>query len=137
MICFLGVAFAALSALVPPAIAAQQDVVVIVSVTPVGPVTRGVPVEFTFDVDVTLATREDALVHLGFNTDRPNSWKMETQKVVHRGHQRVSLTARVIPVDWGDDGWFSALVNVGPSTKEQAARYTPTASVSYPIDVVP
>ncbi|HEY6361594.1 MAG TPA: hypothetical protein VIX63_10850 [Vicinamibacterales bacterium] len=148
MIFLVGAAFAAFLALAPalgerprvegpsPA-AAQQDRVAIVSVTPSGPVTRGVEVEFTFEVDVTLDTRNEAMVHLGFNADRPNSWKMVAQEVVSRGDQRVLLRAVVIPVDWRERGRFSALINIGPGREAQAGPYTPTASVSHLIEVVP
>jgi hypothetical protein len=140
MTALIGAAFAALSALnllTPSPPAAQQDAVTIVSVTPSGPVSRGVEVEFTFEVDVTLSTRSEAVVHLGFNSEQPGNWRMVAQQVVHGGDQRVVLKAVVIPVDWRERGRFSALVNIGPGPNQQGGRYTPTASVSYPIEVVP
>jgi len=133
---FLGLLGAVVGVLVPfpPSSAAQKDALAIVSVVPAGPVTRGVEVDFVFEVDLTLASSDEALLHLGFNTDEPNRWKMVTQRIVNRGHQRVSLEARVVPVDWRERGTFSAFINVGPNG---SGRYTPTASVSYPITVAP
>ena len=132
-----GIGFAALAALGPSPAAAQQDAVTVVSVAPSEPVTRGVEVEFTFDVDVIVGSRNEAVVQLGFNSERPNSWKMVAQEVVRRGGQRVTLKAVVIPVDWRERGKFSALINIGPTVEQRAGPYTPTASVSYPIEVIP
>ena len=137
MIFLVGAVVAAFGVLAPSPAAAQQDRVAIVSVTPSGPVTRGVEVEFTFEVDVTLGTRDEAVVHLGFNAERPNSWKMVAQQVVSRGDQRVVLKAVVIPVDWRERGRFSALINIGPGSEAQGRPYTPTASASHLFDVIP
>jgi hypothetical protein len=131
------IGFAALAALSPPPAAAQQDVVTVVSVTPSDPVTRGVEVEFTFEIDVIVGSANDAMVELGFNSDRPNSWKIVAQQTVQRGGQRVVLKAVVIPVDWRERGRFSALINIAPPIAQRAGSYTPTASVSHPIEVIP
>jgi hypothetical protein len=143
-----GIGFAALAALAPalserprvegPSSAAvQQDAVTVISVTPSEPVTRGVEVEFTFEIDVILGSGNDAIVQLGFNSERPNSWRMVAQEIVRRGGQRIVLKAVVIPVDWRERGRFSALINIAPPVEQRAGSYTPTASVSYPIEVIP
>jgi hypothetical protein len=77
------------------------------------------------------------MVELGFNSDRPNSWKIVAQQTVQRGGQRVVLKAVVIPVDWRERGRFSALINIAPPIAQRAGSYTPTASVSHPIEVIP
>lgn len=144
MTALAAVGFAVLAALAPalserPRVEgpAQQDVVTVVSVTPSDPVSRGVEVEFTFEIDVIVASANDAVVELGFNSDRPNGWKIVAQQTVQRGGQRVVLKGVVIPVDWRERGRFSALINIAPPIAQRAGSYTPTASVSYPIEVVP
>jgi hypothetical protein len=127
----------ALSASAAADSAARQDALTIASVTPEGPVSRGVEVAFTVDVDVTVRPGNEAVVRLGFNTENPNAWRMVTEQIVHEGRQRVLLSARVVPVDWRDRGGFSAFISLGPNSSRQAGRYVPTASVVYPIEVVP
>ena len=112
-----------------------RDTLRIVTIQPPGPVTRGVEVEFVIDVDVTLATEDEALLHLGFNTDDPNRFRMIEYWSIRRGTERVTFKAKVVPPDWGKRGQFAVVVNIGP--KEPGVRWSPKTHDRRVIEVTP
>jgi hypothetical protein len=129
----------AVATLLVPGLSQQRDApakddVAIVSVQPDGPLTRGVEVELTFEVDVTLQSEDEAILHLGFNTDQPRSFEMLESYAIYRGTERVTLKAKVTPVDWGRRGKFAALMNIGPKERK---NYVPETSVTHAFEVVP
>ena len=112
----------------------RKDSLTVVSVQPSGPLTRGVEVELTFEIDVQLETADEAIVSLGFNTRQPRSWEMIEEYEVYRGAERITLKATVTPVDWGRRGDFAALINIGPKERK---NYKPVTSVLHEFEIVP
>ena len=105
------------------------DKVAILVVQPAGPVPRGVETEFTFDIQYTLETIEEGVLTIGFNTgshgSRPNAFEEVESRVIKRGTDRITIKAKVIPVDWGERGQFAVSVNIGP--KREGSTWRPLA----------
>ena len=95
---------ALLFAISVPVNAQGRDSVSVVSVTPAGPLHRGVPTEVVVVVDVVLATMDTAQLAAGFNTDDAKRYRMGADAALHRGHQRITLRVTVVPVDWSAQG---------------------------------
>lgn len=92
--------------------ATPQDRIKIISVNTAQPVVRGVENEFTVEVEYNLASEEEGEINLGFNTERPNRFKMVDSFIVRKGTGRATLKATIIPVDWGQRARFMVLVNL-------------------------
>ena len=103
-------------ATVPAAVSAQAtDSVAIVSVHPLGALHRGVPIEVSLVADVVLASMDTAQLAAGFNSDDPRRYRMVASVALHRGRQRVTLKATIVPVDWSAQGaHFAYIVNIRP-----------------------
>jgi hypothetical protein len=115
--------------------ASSQDRVEILSVLPAGSVTRGVEMEFTLDIEYTLDSLDDGVLSVGFNTDRPNAYRIVETRAIERGTDRLSVKAKAVPVDWQERGEFRVMVNIGP--KREEANWKPLASTIRVIPVVP
>lgn len=89
-----------------------QDSIKITRVSAAQPVIRGVENEFTVEVQYNLDSEEQGEINIGFNTDRPSAFKMEDSFIVQKGAGTATLKAKVIPVDWGQRGRFTVLVNL-------------------------
>jgi hypothetical protein len=89
-------------------------------------VTRGVENEITVEVAYTFESADEAEINLGFNTNQPNGFKMVDSRIVRRGSGAVTFKVKVIPVDWGERGRFSAMVNI--SKHPHDAPWRPSAS---------
>jgi hypothetical protein len=114
----------------------SKDAIVIVSVVPDGAVKAGESVTFTFELDVTLESADEAWLRLGFNTlDDPNRFRMVSQYLLRRGMERVKISAVVKPKDWGRTGEFTANLVIGP--KEAEGRFTPSTFFHRAIPIVP
>ena len=93
--------------------AQARDSVSIVEVTPKGALRFGVPTDFTFVADVTLASADTAVLTASFNLDDPERYRMVATTALHRGTQRVTLHASAAPVDWSERGaQFGYSVNI-------------------------
>lgn len=105
---------------------ASKDKVDILIIQPAGPVPRGVETEFTFDIQYTLESIEDGVLTIGFNTGSHGATATSFEEVesrkIKRGTDRITVKAKVIPVDWGDRGQFSVVVNIGPKREDSTWR---------------
>jgi hypothetical protein len=115
--------------------AQKKDLIRIVSIDPSGPVTRGVEIRITVELEYTLETADKSSASIGFNSRDPNNFTMGEHIEIHRGTDRVKVKATVIPVDWGRRGKFAMLVNIGMGT--QGKLWSPTASARHEFAVVP
>jgi hypothetical protein len=88
------------------------DRVRIISVNPES-VTRGVPVELTVVAEGDLESLPSGLIQLGFNDSDLSGFHMVDRKEIGHGVSRVELKRMVVPVDWGKDGDFTVMVNIG------------------------
>jgi hypothetical protein len=93
---------------------APSDSIAIVSVSPSGPVTRGVPQAFRIEVAVALRSADSAAIMVGFSTQAPDGWRMHVVRTVAAGSQTISLSVSAVPVDWGSEGQFSVRVAITP-----------------------
>jgi hypothetical protein len=103
-----------------------KDKVAILVIQPAGPVPRGVETEFTFDIQYTLETIDEGVLTIGFHTgshgSRPNAFEEIESRAIKRGTDRITVKARVIPVDWGERGQFAVSVNIGPKREDSTWR---------------
>ena len=76
------------------------------------PVTRGVENEITVEVQYNFEAGDEGEINLGFNTDKPNAFRMVDSHLIQRGSGSATLKAKVIPVDWGQRARFTAMVNL-------------------------
>jgi hypothetical protein len=113
--------------------AAGNDKVKITRIAVEEPVTRGVEIEFTVEVEYKLDSADEGEINLGFNTDRPKAFKLVARSIVQKGKGTATLKARVIPVDWGRRGRFSAMVNLSKHPHEM--RWQPLAGDKQDITV--
>ena len=135
---FVATGLAVLIALGSPAHSAQpqpKDTLTLVSIIPAGAVRPDSEVEFTIEVDVTLETSEQAWLHLGFNIEEPNQYRMVSQYLLHRGMERVVIKGKAVPRNYGRTGEFAAILNIGP--RKDGVRYSPTTTLRQVIPVVP
>jgi hypothetical protein len=112
---------------------ASRDSLRIVALHPAGPVTHGVPTQFTIRIEATFGSAQEGIARVGFNLDSPKSYRMVGSRPLHEGRQELSLTVKVVPVDWVDRGEFAVMVNMGPKTT--AKIWAPTAYVHQTIPV--
>jgi hypothetical protein len=94
----------------------SADTIKIISVTTTKPVTRGVENEFTVEVEYNLDSKDEGIINLGFNTQKPTSFVMEDGRIVKKGSGNITLKAKIIVVDWGEKGMFmmSAILSEHP-----------------------
>jgi len=104
---------------------ATGDKIRIVAFQPSGTVRRGVETEFTIEIEVDLQSAKEGVARVGFNLDSPTSFRMIDSRDLHEGIQKVSFGVKAKPVDWGDRGHFTVIVNMSP--KVTAPESTPTA----------
>jgi hypothetical protein len=52
---------------------------------------------------------------------------------VHAGIQKIKFSVKTKPVDWGNRGYFAAIINLGPKTTE--SQWTPMALAHKAISV--
>ena len=104
----------------------SSDTIKITNLYSSEPVTRGVENEITVEVEYNLETGEEGEINLGFNTDKPNAFRMVDSRIVQRGSGSATLKAKVVPVDWGQRARFMALVNLSKHPHE--ARWRTLAS---------
>ena len=104
-LCRVGAFVLGLSALPGMAAAEQaevkQDSISILSVKPDGPVPVGVRATFTFELEVTLQSVEEAVVSVGFNSGDAIFSEMGDPYPVKAGTQRLRVSAETVPVDRG------------------------------------
>jgi hypothetical protein len=112
----------------------KEDLIRIVSIDPSGPVTRGVEIHITVEIEYTLVTADESSASLGFNSRDPNSFTMGEHIEIHRGTDRIKVKATIIPVDWGRRGKFAMLANIGKGTPGKP--WSPTASARHVFTVV-
>ncbi len=102
------------------------DKVAILIIQPGGPVTRGVETDFTFDIQYTLESIDEGVLTIGFNTGshgaKPNAFEEVESRVIERRTDRISVKAKVIPVDWGDRARFRVSVSIGPKRENSTWR---------------
>jgi hypothetical protein len=104
----------------------NPDKIKITNVYTAETVTRGVENEFTVEVAYTFETADQAEIGLGFNADKPNAFKIIESRIVQRGAGTVTFKVKVIPVDWGERGRFSVMVNISKTPHE--VPWHPSAS---------
>ena len=108
----------------PPRLA-TKDKIRIVAFQPSGTVRRGVETEFTIEIEVDLQSAKEGVARVGFNLDSPTSFRMIDSRDLHEGIQKIKFSVKTKPVDWGNRGYFAAIINMGPKTTEP--QWTPTA----------
>ena len=104
---------------------ATRDKIRILAFQPNGPVKRGVETEFTIQIEADLQSAKEGVARVGFNLDSPTSFRMIDSRDLHEGIQKVSFAVKAKPIDWGDRGYFTVIVNMSP--KVTAPEFTPTA----------
>lgn len=104
---------------------ATRDKVRILAFQPSGPVQSGVEIQFTIQIELDLQSAKEGIARVGFNLDSPTSFRMIDSRDLHEGIQKVSFAVKTTPVDWGNQGSFTMIVNMGP--KVTAPESTPTA----------
>ncbi len=104
-----------------------QDSLKIVSVSAMKPVENEVSNEFAVQIEYTLESADEAMIAIGFNTERPGTFKMVGQKKIAKGSGIINLKASVIPKDWKERGDFMVLVNIMPYPINKN-YYIPTVS---------
>lgn len=112
-----------------------RDEVKIESVSPPGPVTRGVETEFTIDIVADLESDDEGMTMVGFNTESPAVFKMVESHSVKHGKNRFSFKVRAVPADWGERAKFAVSVNLGG--KPEGTNWRPTATSRQSIEVEP
>jgi hypothetical protein len=110
-----------------------RDKIRILAFQPNGPVKRGVETEFAIQIEVDLQSANEGIARVGFNLDAPTTFRMIDSRDLREGIQKVSFAVKAKPVDWGDRGSFTVLVNMSP--KVTAPEFTPTAFVRKAIPV--
>lgn len=109
------------------------DVVEVVGVEPPGAISRGVPTELTIDVSYTLASRDDGVLNIAFNSRSPNTYDVVEHREVAKGSDRIQIKAKVMPVDWGELGTFQLWVGLGaPSSEKGEQRMTAVVTQDIP-----
>jgi len=114
----------------------SPDKITIVNVATSAPVRDGVDNEFTVEIQYTLETADEAMVAIGFNSDKPNGYRMMAQKRIKRGTNSITLKADVKPKDWKERGDFIVYANISPYPLP-AVRFTPLVSTKRVIDFEP
>jgi hypothetical protein len=112
---------------------ATGDKIRIVAFQPSGTVRRGVETEFTIEIEADLQSAKEGIARVGFNLDSPTSFRMIDSRDVHEGIQKIKFSVKTKPVDWGNRGYFAAIINMGPKTTEP--QWTPTALAHKTISV--
>jgi hypothetical protein len=92
------------------------DRVRIISVSPES-VTRGMPVELTVVAEGDLESLPSGLIRLGINDLDLSGFRMVDKKEVGHGVSRVEFKRGIVPVDYGKDGDFRVMVNIGGPEK--------------------
>jgi hypothetical protein len=87
------------------------DTVQIESVTP-DRLIPGQETDVTMKVKYTLRSLPRAMINVAFNVTNAATFRSNSYKVVEQGSGEAEITARVTPVDWGDQGPFKALVTL-------------------------
>lgn len=113
--------------------ASSPDRVKITSVSAAQPVVRGVENEITVEVAYDLESSDEGELNLGFNSERPNAFRMYDSHIVQKGVGTATLKAKVIPVDWGERGRFIVMVNLSKHPHEM--RWRPLAGDRQEIQV--
>ena len=93
---------------------ATQDKIRILAFQPNGPVKRGVETEFTVQIEADLQSAKEGVARVGFNLDAPTTFRMIGSRDLREGIQKVSFAVKAKPIDWGDRGYFTVLVNMSP-----------------------
>jgi hypothetical protein len=113
--------------------AGARDHVRITSLSPPGPLIRGVPTTITLVAEVELESASAGIAQLGFNGEQPGVFRMAQSQSIQRGPHTVSFRLQIIPVDWGVTGAYAAIVNIGP--RPSGPHWTPVASARLNIQV--
>jgi len=113
----------------------EGDAIEILAVSP-QPLTRGVPVEVTIDVRVSLESSFEARLGVGFNGQDPVRFTERDSRIVESGTQQITVITQVIPVDWGERGDFAVSVYLLPDAKG-SGPLEPLASERQSLEVVP
>ena len=113
----------------------EADSVEILAVSP-QPLTRGVPVEVTVDVRVSLESEFEGRVGLAFNRQEPTQFAWTDSRTVSAGTQNLTFILELVPVDWGDRGEFAVSVYLIPAT-DSRGKVTPLAYDRERLEVVP
>ena len=117
----------------PGQTARTTDKIKITNVYAAEAVTRGVENEITVEVAYTFESADEAEINLGFNTDKPNAFKMVDSRIVTRGSGLVTFKVKVVPVDWGQRGRFTALVNISKHPHEALWRTSASDRKEIPV----
>lgn len=104
---------------------ATRDKIRILAFLPNGPMKHGVETQFTTEIEVDLQSTKEGIARVGFKLDAPTTFRMIDSRDLREGIQKVSFAVKAKPIDWGDRGYFTVLVNMSP--KVTAPEFTPTA----------
>jgi hypothetical protein len=113
--------------------AQANDSIQVTSVSPPAAV-PGAPTDFTVDFTYRLASVDNGIIYLGFNTSDPHSYIMSPSTLtVTRGSGSGSLTASASPVEYPPPDSFVAYVNL--SENPHPSTWTPLSNDTAPIAV--
>ena len=125
---------------VPPVAALQQrppekkDQIRILSIQPSAPVARGAEMEVAAEIEYTLDSADESAVNIGFNIQDPKSFTMREQIGIRRGTDRLKVKVTMIPVEWGSQGRFTMLANIGKGVPGKA--WSSTASTRHEFTLI-
>ena len=102
------------------------DNVKIIQIVPDSLVMSNVESEITVEVEYNLESKDEGVINLGFNTRGANAYVMGEGVRVKKGRGKLTLKAKVKPVDWRGAASFYAYVNI--SEHPHAEKWEPLAS---------
>jgi hypothetical protein len=107
-----------------------------IEITSVNPATgtANVPTSFTVSFGYQLATKDNGIIYLGFNTSGPHAYSLINTLTVIRGAGSGSLTASASPVAYPSPDSFGAYVNL--SEDPHPVPWSPLKSDVEPIVVM-
>jgi hypothetical protein len=107
-----------------------------IEITSVNPATgtANVPTSFTVSFDYQLATKDNGIIYLGFNTSGPHTYSLINRLTVIRGAGSGSLTASASPAAYPSPDSFGAYVNL--SEDPHPVPWSPLKSDVEPIVVM-
>ena len=77
-----------------------DDKVKIIHIVPDSLVISDGDSEITIEIEYKLGSKDEGVINLGFNTKAANAYVMGEEVIVKKGSGKLTLKAKVKPVDW-------------------------------------
>jgi hypothetical protein len=96
------------------------DYIKIINITPNNNLIDGTEHQFTVTVEYFLATQEQAMIYIGFNTKQPNRYNFVSATplrggpIVYRGRGEYTFNVTAIAKNWYPNGRFGVYANLSP-----------------------